>query len=545
MKKLLIILLMTFTLNALLSAQEWTQLNSGTTNALYDVYFLNADTGFVCGKSGLVLKTSDGGLTWFSKISGTTDDLACIKFVDSKIGFASSGFTSSQNCRLIKTTDGGESWSDIQFSSTGCGGGSYFIDSMIGFYAYADSLYKPSVVAKTIDGGQNWNIVYSASGWVSFFHFVDKLNGYATVSDGTVLKTTDGGQTWNSIALPDKIWGSGVYFITKDIGFVGGAGEANGMFKTTDGGASWTSIAAMNMIFKINFASSLLGYALTVNTTGAGYLIKTVDGGDNWISESTPVENLRSMHFFGSNSGYAVGDNGIILKYSTNTATVVATEEWSAIMDNNSSNYFNHIFEKNSEGVITTTTKSWQYVYNDQSMGLITVADLNARTGSVTINGSSTGFSFQGTATILSPTTIAGDTSPYTFSTTGDANNGTATGTYTISFTNANWPSSVQGTFSSTKISGSGVTSGIDGIDNSTTAKPLILYPNPATDAFSVNGIEGTAMLIISDLNGRVLLLKEITSQESVSVSSLSNGVYLVSIKSNNITRTEKLIIQR
>jgi len=311
---------MTFTSNVLLSAQEWTQLNSGTTNALTDVNFVNANTGFVCGKNGLVLKTSDGGLTWLSKNSGTTNDLACIKFIDSNTGFASGGFssTSPQNCRLIKTTDGGESWSDIQVSSTGCGGGSYFIDSKIGFYAYADNLYNPSVIAKTIDGGQNWSIVYSASGWVSYFHFVDNLNGYATVNNGTVLKTTDGGQTWNPIALPDKIWASGVYFLTKDIGFVGG-GPPNSprvIFKTTNGGVSWTSISATNMIFKINFASSLLGYALTVDLTGAGHLIKTIDGGDNWISESTPVENLRGINFLGSNLGYAVGDNGVILKYS-------------------------------------------------------------------------------------------------------------------------------------------------------------------------------------------------------------------------------------
>jgi photosystem II stability/assembly factor-like uncharacterized protein len=320
MKKLLFILLMTFTFNVLLSAQVWTQLNSGTTNALTDVNFINANTGLVCGKSGLVLKTSDGGLTWLSKNSGTTNDLACINFLDLNTGYASGGFSSnsSQNCRLIKTTDGGESWSNIVVSPTGCGGGSYFLDSKIGFYAYADSLYKPSVIAKTVDGGQNWTIVYSASGWVSYFHFVDNLNGYATVNNGTVLKTTDGGQTWNPIALPDKIWVSGVYFLTKDIGFVGG-GPPNSprvIFKTTNGGLSWTSISATNMIFKIDFGSSLLGFALTVDLTGAGHLIKTIDGGDNWITESIPVENLRGINFLGSTLGYAVGDNGVILKYS-------------------------------------------------------------------------------------------------------------------------------------------------------------------------------------------------------------------------------------
>jgi len=73
----------------------------------------------------------------------------------------------------------------------------------------------------------------------------------------------------------------------------------------------------------------------------------------------------------------------------------------------------------------------------------------------------------------------------------------------------------------------------------------IVVYPNPTSDAFQIKGIEGTATITLWDLDGRLLLSKEITSKENVSVSSLSNGVYLVRIKSNNITRTEKLIIQR
>lgn len=71
------------------------------------------------------------------------------------------------------------------------------------------------------------------------------------------------------------------------------------------------------------------------------------------------------------------------------------------------------------------------------------------------------------------------------------------------------------------------------------------IYPNPATKAFQVSGIEGTATIRLSDLSGRVLISKDVTDNEIVSVSSLPNGVYLAIIQSNNIRKTDKIIIQR
>jgi uncharacterized protein (TIGR02145 family) len=72
----------------------------------------------------------------------------------------------------------------------------------------------------------------------------------------------------------------------------------------------------------------------------------------------------------------------------------------------------------------------------------------------------------------------------------------------------------------------------------------MIVYPNPTSDAFQIKGIEGTATATVSDLNGRILISKKITANESVSVGTLSNGMYLITIKLNNTKTTEKLIIQ-
>jgi photosystem II stability/assembly factor-like uncharacterized protein len=538
MKKITMILIAIVALTITANAQ-WTAQSSGLTavdsHNLLSVYFTDASTGYAVGKAGIILKTTNGGTNWTALTNGITDGLVAVYFTDANTGYATGTV-------ILKTTDGGANWTNVYTSPYQSALRSvYFVNATTGYVVGA------GIILKTTDGGTNWTYQGSAIDYHSVY-FIDASTGYAVGNGGTIVKTTDGGINWTAqtSGTTDELYS--VYFTDANTGCA--VGTASTILKTTDGGTIWTSQTGDNTydLYSVCFPDANTGYITGGNNHGVGVILKTTDGGTNWTINWTPTmsdQYYYSVYFPDINTGYAVGIYGKILKYSTSTATVVATEDWSAIMDNNSSNYFNHIFEKNSEGVITTTTKAWQYVYNDQSMGLITVTDLNARTGSVTINGTSTSFSFQGTATILSPASIAGDTSPYTFSTIGDATNGTATGTYTISFTSANWPSSIQGTFSSTKISGSGVTAELNAVNDITTDRQVILYPNPATDAFSVKDIEAKTTITVSDLSGRLLLSKNVTANETVSVSSLPNGIYLVDVKSNNATKTEKLIIQR
>jgi photosystem II stability/assembly factor-like uncharacterized protein len=322
MKTLFIFLTLLFSvLIQELSAQTWIQLTSGYDSTLYDVNFLNQDTGFVCGNNGKILKTTNGGSTWFAQNSGVSEDLSCIQFVNNNVGYASSGFY-NQYSTLIKTINGGDTWTTTNVLPLKAGGGMWFLDEDKGFYAYADALYGNSVIVRTLNGGANWDTVHVANGWISFFHFTDTLHGFATVNNGTILKTIDGGLNWSSLSLGQSLWGSGIYFFNKDVGLVGGGPPSApvSMFKTVNAGANWTTISTSpTMIFKIFFADNNNGYALTVDTTGAGYMIKSTNSGDSWASETTPINNLRGLFFLNNSLGYAVGDDGVILKYTNIT----------------------------------------------------------------------------------------------------------------------------------------------------------------------------------------------------------------------------------
>jgi len=70
----------------------------------------------------------------------------------------------------------------------------------------------------------------------------------------------------------------------------------------------------------------------------------------------------------------------------------------------------------------------------------------------------------------------------------------------------------------------------------------IIIYPNPVTDGFIINGFEGKVLLQLTDLNGKALYKKQVSENERISVNSLPKGIYIVSLSNNTISYQKKLI---
>jgi hypothetical protein len=77
----------------------------------------------------------------------------------------------------------------------------------------------------------------------------------------------------------------------------------------------------------------------------------------------------------------------------------------------------------------------------------------------------------------------------------------------------------------------------------------IALYPNPASDFFTINmGRDYHTNNTVNIYNVNGLLVKTETlkqNQKEINISNLSNGIYMVEIKSENFTGKQKLIIQR
>jgi hypothetical protein len=64
-----------------------------------------------------------------------------------------------------------------------------------------------------------------------------------------------------------------------------------------------------------------------------------------------------------------------------------------------------------------------------------------------------------------------------------------------------------------------------------TEAGSLRIFPNPAADVICISGIHGTANLAVYDLQGNLVLLRNAESDQPISLSGLSKGIYLAKVK--------------
>jgi hypothetical protein len=67
-------------------------------------------------------------------------------------------------------------------------------------------------------------------------------------------------------------------------------------------------------------------------------------------------------------------------------------------------------------------------------------------------------------------------------------------------------------------------------------------YPNPVKDRFIVNGLTESGILTLTNLNGSVVLTKQITADEYTSISNLSKGIYIAKIETKSFTTEHKII---
>jgi hypothetical protein len=77
-----------------------------------------------------------------------------------------------------------------------------------------------------------------------------------------------------------------------------------------------------------------------------------------------------------------------------------------------------------------------------------------------------------------------------------------------------------------------------------TTQPAASVYLNPAAKNIRLSGIDGKASVALSDINGRIVLRRNIAGEETLSVAHLPAGMYFASIQTNEKISTQKFIIK-
>jgi len=254
---------------------NWIEKQSNTIQNLNEVTFADENTGYVCGDTGTVLKTTDGGDSWISNNPGVSFNLRSIDFSDINTGFCVGKFN-----QILKTTNGGINWNATTIMP-------YDEPFAIKLYnseiAYISSEIR---VYKTTNGGLNW-ISLIAGGFD--LSLPDSIICYTSFGSGRILATTNGGLNWmiQSTGVSENL--NAVYFIDKNNGY--SAGDGGAVTKTTNGGTTWIPQTRLtnNNLKSVFFTDADNGYI----TGDFGTLIKTTNGGLVFISsnsETTPED---------------------------------------------------------------------------------------------------------------------------------------------------------------------------------------------------------------------------------------------------------------
>lgn len=78
------------------------------------VKFIDTQNGWIVGKGGVILKTTDGGQHWVPPLSSpTSTDLFGVDFIDANVGWIV-----GEGGEIWKTANGGQSWTSQTFSMT-------------------------------------------------------------------------------------------------------------------------------------------------------------------------------------------------------------------------------------------------------------------------------------------------------------------------------------------------------------------------------------------------------------------------------------------
>lgn len=207
--------------------QSWSQVSNNIASIFTDVFFVNENTGYLCGGNTRILKTTNGGQSWTSQFSDNDSDLFSIHFVNENEGYAAGGVGGTG--RLLRTTNGGNTWTDV-------------------------SLPAPFLLQSVFFASQNV--------------------GYVAGVGGEMRKTVNGGTDWTELSTANTSNILDLYFFDQTFGFlVGGTLTVTSLQKTVNGGGFWGNDApnAGAGLFSIDFIGTT-GYAVGVN----GTVVKTV-----------------------------------------------------------------------------------------------------------------------------------------------------------------------------------------------------------------------------------------------------------------------------
>lgn len=326
----------------------WEAVNLDSEATIFDVDFSPVEPthGFLVGTRGMVSESTDGGFTWKARSFTRLDADEELNYRFEKITFrGDEGWVIGKPSLLLHTSDSGKSWERVPLSAklpgepasiTALGKGKAEMTTSAGAVYVTENGGKnwKAQVRETIDATLNRTISSGVSGASYFTGSIisvlrDGAGDYLAVSSrGNFFLTWRPGQEfWVPHARDSSRRIQAMGFVRDDV-------KAGVWMSTRGGGLAFSDAkpdleSTATLPFKnVDIRSGgygILDVAFRPGTdeawaaVGGGTLYKSMDGGKTWRRDDAVSKvgtNIYKIKFFGKNNAFALGANGVLLKYN-------------------------------------------------------------------------------------------------------------------------------------------------------------------------------------------------------------------------------------
>ncbi len=320
-KKRLVLLLTALaslvSINVVAMAQQgWSQAQTirfGNGKAEINAVFFSGEEIWIAGAGGYMARSYDDGRTFQQINSGVNDGLNDVYARGRRVWIVGDSGV------ILRSTDGGRSFLKHYYTSrdkpgsdpAGAAGAVDLYSVLFTDADYGWIVGDNGLVLATTDGGASWREQRTGTDSQLFHLSFHKDRGWIVGTGGVVLHTYDGGRNWypQRSGVTEDL--NRVLFATDEVGVI--TGDNGTLLRTENGGATWERV-------RLGFNEPLFGISFIDKKTGwvvgySGRIIRTYDGGRNWVEQdSSTGTDLFSVSFY-KNRGYAIGRDGVIMKY--------------------------------------------------------------------------------------------------------------------------------------------------------------------------------------------------------------------------------------
>ena len=246
--------------------------------------------------------------------------LAFIEHVD-----AAKGWALQNDGTVLTTDDAGKSWRIVATNLvTCCDGDLFFINHATGW-----AVGGKGQVARTDDGGRRWTRYRSGTDFaLENVYFLDGERIFATAG-GELLRSFNMGIDWEPVASSQGP--RNITFLRTDHNYGWVVGDGGDVLLTRDSGESWIAAweapggaVAGAELTSAHFVTKDLSWAVSRDAV----ILRTLDGGLTWerVFEGNR-KGLRAVTFTPGGTGWAVGDDGLVVRFEPAEAAVALAAE--------------------------------------------------------------------------------------------------------------------------------------------------------------------------------------------------------------------------